>query len=203
MANPVDARAFDFELPQRPGRARICMVCNGWGKRKNPQVALRAFELFSKKRPDAELVICGDDFEPDGIAHSWWRSQRLSGRVEFRGRVGHEVVLSLMADSDVLLHPAIEESFGLVIAEALAIGLSIIAGASSGAVPWVVGDAGWLVDVTRPQAIADALAEVTSDTGITRRKALLGRRLMRERFAAATIARDYELRYVDALGDGL
>jgi glycosyltransferase involved in cell wall biosynthesis len=47
----------------------------------------------------------------------------------------------------------------MVIAEAMAMGLPVIAGKASGAVPWVVGDAGTLCDITNPTAITNALIE--------------------------------------------
>ena len=59
----------------------------------------------------------------------------------------------------ILLHPALEESFGMAIVEAMVLGLSVVAGRDSGAVRWVLdeGRAGFLTDVKDPNAIAESL----------------------------------------------
>ena len=47
----------------------------------------------------------------------------------------------------------------MVIAESMAMGLPVVAGESSGAVPWVVGEHGGLCDVRNPGTIMRALVE--------------------------------------------
>ncbi len=198
VPNPIDPRAFAVRRTPQAGRARVCMVCNGWGERKNPEAALLAFERLSRSHTTVELVACGHDFGPGGQAEHWWRERGMEGHVEFRGAVSHAAVLKLMGESDVLLHPALEESFGAVVAEAMAIGLRVVAGAQSGAIPWVVGEAGALVDVTNADDIANALAATlalgaASEPAIARARASVG-----ERFSASAVARAYETEYAKA-----
>src|SRR5205085_11099029 len=96
-------------------------------------------------------------------AQACWQHMDGRGQVQFIGAVPHARLLDEMAQSQVLLHPALEESFGVVLAEAMAMGLSVVAGAHSGAVPWVQGDAGSLVNVRQPAQIAAALLRLLSD----------------------------------------
>ena len=199
VPNPIDRRAFAIRHKRSPGRARICMVCNGWGERKNPEPALLAFDRLSRSHPSAELVMCGRDFGPGERAEQWWRGQGLAGKVEFRGAVCHDDVLALMGECDVLLHPALEESFGVVVAEAMAVGLPIVAGAQSGAVPWVVGPWGRLVDVRRPQAMAAALSEVLFATPASAEAVEAARTSILQRFSASAVAIAYEAQYASAL----
>jgi glycosyltransferase involved in cell wall biosynthesis len=72
-----------------------------------------------------------------------------------------------MADeSDILVHPSREESFCVAIADAMAMGLPVIAGEKSGAVPWLLdhGKCGVLVDVNNPKAIAAAMVELAGNS---------------------------------------
>ena len=75
----------------------------------------------------------------------------------------------------IFVHPSLEESFGLVLVEAINAGLPVVAGENSGAVPWVLanGEAGILVDVKRPEAIARGIAQLLDDENATR--AIVGR----------------------------
>ena len=199
VPNPIDAAAFGSRRHEVAGRARVCMVSNGWSRFKNAEPALEAFAAFSARRPGAQLVACGDDFEPGGRAERWWRAEGLRGDVVFRGPARHADVLALMADSDVLLHPSLEESFGMVVAEALAVGLPVIAGSASGAVPWVAGRGARLVDVSRAEPMARALARHFADPRAGHARSVRARADVAVRFAAATVADGYESQYRQAI----
>ena len=158
------------------------------------------FAIVSQTLPDAELVLLGEDFGPHQAAARWWRSQALPGQVRFIGAVSHAAVLDWMTRSDVLLHPALEESFGAVVAEAMAVGLPVLGGNRSGAVPWVVGENGCLVDVTRPDAIAAALAGLLADAPRRERLAQAARTATEQRFAAARVVEQYAAIYAQLAG---
>jgi glycosyltransferase involved in cell wall biosynthesis len=195
VPNPIDERVFTLARTAEPQRRRVLMVCNGWSTHKNPAAALHGFAAMSHRIPDAELVVLGDDFGPQQSAAQWWRSQALEGRVRFVGPVSHGAVLDWMTRSDVLLHPALEESFGAVVAEAMAAGLPVLAGQDSGAVPWVVGEHGCLVDVNRPDAIANGLAGLLADLPWRERLSRGARAAAAQRFAAAQVAEQYSAIY--------
>ena len=205
LPNPVSAQAFALQRQPQRGRQRVLMVCNGWDARKNGQAGLRAFAWLCERNPQAELVACGWGFGPGEAAEQWWLAQGLRGRVRFAGAMPHAQVLQEMSHSDVLLHPSLEESFGVVLAEAMAIGLPVVAGRHSGAVPWVVGEHGQLVDVRDPLALCEALAHVLQqlagapqqmDTHLA-----LARASAQERFSAEAVAAGYVREYEAAISE--
>lgn len=193
-----DAAAARHRAAQM-GRARVLVVCHGFSRTKNLRPGLKAFALLSARRPEVELVMLGEQMGPEEEAERWWREQGLSGRVRFAGAVSPAVVRHWMNQSDVLLHPALVEGFGMVVAEAMALGLPVVAGAHSGAVPWVLGGAGVLVDIHSPPAIAEALERVLHDRGAALQRAAIGRDEARERFAAGLVAEGYEALYREVL----
>ncbi|MBC7732914.1 MAG: glycosyltransferase family 4 protein [Bacteriovorax sp.] len=195
VPNPITERAFARPRIAQPGRQRVLMVANGWDVRKNGEAALRAFALLSESLPGAELQVFGHDHGEGESAHRWWQQIGLKGRVSFVGGVTHEQVLAAMAQADVFMHAALEESFGAVLAEALAIGTPVVAGAASGAVPWVVGDAGRLVDVTRPESIAAALRDLLTDAAESSRLGHVGSERVRSMFSAEAVTAAYEHAY--------
>lgn len=158
VPNPVDDQAWlTARKRQAPKQPRIAMVCNGWSTRKNPMPGILAFNQLLRKHPKAELHLFGTDFGAGEIAASWCSAKGVLNGLVFHGSVSHHKLLDLLSQLDLLLHPSLEESFGVVIAEAMAMGLPVVAGQASGAVPWVVGDLGGLCDVRQPLAIAQAL----------------------------------------------
>ena len=200
VPNPIAERAATRRRAASANGMKLVMVSNGWGPRKNGAAGLRAFALLARKLPGVELHLYGHDGEPGGAAQRWWQQEGLSGGVVFHGAVSHDEVLDAMASSDLLLHPAIEESFGAVLGEAMAMGLPLVAGERCGAVPWVVGDAGRLVDVTRPECIAEAIESLLTDTATMTEMGRRGRDRVQACFSPAAVATLYEREYEAALG---
>jgi glycosyltransferase involved in cell wall biosynthesis len=198
VPNPITERAFAPPPPRGEGPLRIVMAANGWDVRKNTGAGLQAFALLSQRLPQVELRVFGQDHGEQGKAQAWWEASGGQGQVRFVGSVSHEQLLQEMAQAQVFLHPALEESFGAVLAEAMAAGVPIVAGAASGAVPWVVQGAGRLVDVRRPEAIADALHELLTDRDMASSLGLRGRQRVRDTFSAAAVADAYEAEYAAA-----
>jgi glycosyltransferase involved in cell wall biosynthesis len=86
----------------------------------------------------------------------------LSHAVRWLGR--REDVPRLMASADVLLHPASLEGFGLVLAEALATGLPVVASNVDGIPEVVESTDSILVPPDNPMALREAINSVMSRT---------------------------------------
>jgi glycosyltransferase involved in cell wall biosynthesis len=82
--------------------------------------------------------------------------------VELPGYIDPARRLEVYDRALVLVMPSFLEGFGLPALEAMTRGIPVVA-ADRGALPEVLGDAGLLVDPTRPEAIADALSRVAGD----------------------------------------
>jgi glycosyltransferase involved in cell wall biosynthesis len=103
--------------------------------------------------PDAFLVVAGDGplrTDVDRLA-----AQILPGRF-LRGVFPHERMPDLYRCADVLLHPALFESFGNIYVEALSTGLPVVA-ADNSLTRWILDGHGYLVDATSEQALASGL----------------------------------------------
>lgn len=196
IANPVDPLALEWgRARQAPERPQLVMVGNGWGPRKNPQAALQAFAEIRRQHPGIELDVFGNDFGPGQVAQRWASAQGLDAGVRFQGPVSHHRLLEAMAQADLLLHPALEESFGVVLLEAMALGLPVVAGRSSGAVPWVVGPHQTLVDVASADAIARGVLQVLGDPTAYRRSSESGRRRVESDFTLRRVVDAYVALY--------
>lgn len=181
-----------------PSHPRIAMVLNGWGARKNPKPALRAFAAIRRTFPDAELSIMGTDYGPGGKAESWAHAHGLTSGVHFMGPQPFAVLLAKLAESDLLLHPALEETFGMSIAEAMSLGVPVVGGQSSGAVPWVIGGGGLVTDVESEGAIEAVLVQLLSDPAslLSHAQAAKARSSC---FGAGEVSAAYEAQYLAVL----
>src|SRR3546814_1436926 len=75
-----------------------------------------------------QLVVAGDGQARDAVmqAFTW----ALPDRVRFLGLVQPEVMPALYAACDLLVWPAVNEAFGMVLLEAQGAGLPVVAGRS-------------------------------------------------------------------------
>lgn len=186
-----------------PVHPRIAMVLNGWGALKNPQPALRAFAALRRRFPAAELSIMGIDYWVGGKAETWAKSQSLSDGVHFMGPQPYPLLLEKLAESDLLLHPSLEETFSMSIAEAMSLSVPVVGGEASGAVPWVIGEGGRLVDVRSEQAITRAAVELLDDPQGLARLSAQAKTAALARFSPDAVAAAYEGCYQQALSGGL
>src|SRR6185437_9893693 len=89
----------------------------------------------------------------------------LGEAIRLIGYLPREDIPPLITGADALVQLALEEGFGLPVAEGMACGAPIITSAGS-ALAEVAGDAGYLVDPTSDSAIAQAFTQVCSDNGL-------------------------------------
>ncbi|WP_084714543.1 glycosyltransferase family 4 protein [Streptacidiphilus rugosus] len=185
--------------PAETDRPVFATVLNGWGSLKNGQAALRAFGLARDQFKGARLLMFGEGFAAGGPAATWAAARRLTAGVDFVGPVDHQELFErLAAEVTVLVHPSKLEACPMVLLEAMAIGVPIIGGRRSGAVPWVLaeGEAGLLVDVRSPTAVAAAMVRMGHDPDLRARLAAAGRSRVRCHFdldeAAASYVRWFE-----------
>lgn len=208
IPNPIP-----FSLPEEFSTRRtiadraspnIAMILNGWGGLKNPKPALEAFSILRRTIPGAKLHLFGFDFGSGEKAQLWALSRGMAEGVIFHGPTAHELLLCKLRTMDLLLHPALEESFGMVLIEAMALGLPVVAGDKSGGVPWVLGDgnAGILTDVRSPDAICCSLLRILQNATEYEEIVRAGRERVSRLFTPAVVAMEYEKMYLSAIASG-
>lgn len=151
VPNGVDLA--DGDLPEPPAERRIVFV-----GRPEPRKGLRVLLEALRLLPLARLDLVGPD-ERDVADVRLPRD-----RVTAHGRVADEEKTRLLRSAAVLCAPSLRsESFGLVIAEAFAAGVPVVASDVPGYRELVRPDCGRLVPPADAHALADALRGLLSD----------------------------------------
>lgn len=137
-----------------------------------------AVTVVSGKGTSCRLTIAGGG-DAGYIASLKQRAARLQG-VAFIGEVSEEGKAELFAQADVLVLPSYSENFGMVVAEALAHGVPVIASTNT---PWEEVEAKgcglWVNNA--PESLAAALVKMSSSDRRTMGER--GREWMRAEFA--------------------
>ena len=178
---PVELPPPEVPAPWRHDGAPVVGFVGRIEPRKGPLDLVRAAPLIRAARPDARIVVVGDD--PYGTAPGYLEAVRASREVEHHGWAAEAA--ALMAHLDVLVVPSREEALGGVAAEALAAGTPVVA-SRVGGLPEVVEDGvtGALVTPGRPTELAAAVVRVRA----RRDELSAAARARAGRFAAGTYA---------------
>lgn len=110
----------------------ICFLsCGELIPRKGTDVLIRAFTKAAESCPHISLEIVGDGPEKPRLRAQIPES--LRNRISFEGRVPFAARMDPFGRSDVFIHPARHDGWGVVIQEALSAGLPVIATRQTGA----------------------------------------------------------------------
>ena len=150
----------------------ILGMVNRLVEQKGIPYALQAFQVILSQFPDVHLVIAGDG---DGATTLRKQADHLgiSSNVHWLG--WRSDAQALMGAFDVFLLPSLWEGFGLVLLEAMARRLPIVASSVS-AIPEVVahGENGLLIPPRDVDALVDAIQVLLHDRPLRKHMGLLG-----------------------------
>jgi len=172
VPNCLDLERFKT-LPERGqfrekhglGNAEIVMYLGRIHKTKDIDLLIRAFDMVSKERVNALLVIAGPDYGHEKRLRILVRRLGLDRHVKFVGFL--ENVTEAYVDADVLVNPRIAEIFGLVPLEAAMCATPIVVSNRCGIAPLVSeSGCGHIVDPTDSESLAKAIIDVLKNKDI-------------------------------------
>jgi glycosyltransferase involved in cell wall biosynthesis len=197
----VDPRAFAPVSPgeRRHGPLRILNVSR-LAPTKGNAVLLEAIADLARRGVDVAATVVGDGVERD-------RLERLAARlgvgerVTFAGAVGQDVIRQYYLDADVFCLPSFAEGVPIVLMEAMAMQLPVVATRVMG-VGELVEDRvnGLLLPPGRSDLLADAVASLAADADLRQRLGQSGRQKVLADFALDASAEQLERIFASVLG---
>jgi|GEM_PF-6238652 len=166
-----------FALPLRqipvPGQ-KVRILCVGTVIRSKGQDDLIKAAAAMQNRADFEIICAG--FGPDLEAFRRLAVDAgVQGFVKFIGSVSEAQKLALYASCDFFVTPTLHDTFGSVIAEAMAAGLPIVS-TPNGASEWLVDDScGYSCTAGDPGSLAEAMLKMIRTHGNFDRKLIRDR----------------------------
>jgi len=159
---------------------------------KRVDVTIRAMPEILREHPGALLIVGGKGAALDGL-ESLAKSLGVSRSVRFAGYVPDAELPGYYAAADVFVFHSTYETFGIVLAEAMAAGKAIVS-VNSTAIPEVVsqGITGMLVPPLDPEALSKEVIRLLDSPGERARLGQNARKWAEENLDWNVIAAQYE-----------
>lgn len=144
---------------------------------------LSALATLRDRGVAVSLTLVGNGPEEEAL-RGYARALGVEALVHFAGRLDERATLAAIAEADVLALPSFMEGLPVVLMEAMALGVPVVATRVAG-IPELVrdGETGLLFDPADWHGLADAIATLARDPDLRARLAEGGRRRIEEEFA--------------------
>ncbi|MCB0115879.1 MAG: glycosyltransferase family 4 protein, partial [Caldilineaceae bacterium] len=168
---PPPARQARFNWQPDPDTGGVTIAFVGsLTQRKGVEDLVRAFQAAG--RPQDRLLILGSGPLADALA----AQAQQDHRIVLAGYVGGQQRSDYLACADIFVLPSHHDPWGLVVNEAMALGLPVIVTRAAAAHEMVDG-AGFVIPADRPEAIVQALSQLIDDPDLRRGMGQKARRI--------------------------
>jgi starch synthase len=164
IPNGVDVGEF-AEVGTRRDRHELVGLFVGRldSDQKGLDVLIRAMSKLPQNHP-LRIRLVGEDWGGAELLRHLAQRLGVADRVTMVGKLSRQKVVREFAEADFLVLPSRFEPFGIVLLEAMAAGLPVIA-SRVGGIPEIVaeGETGLLVEPDNPDALAEAMRLLSQD----------------------------------------
>lgn len=165
IPNGVDFKRLEEIKKEQPAAPTISVVAR-LSREKGLDDLIKSLPLIAKKIPDIKLVMIGDGNMRSELMFLV-KELGVAERVRFMGALPNEQAMRQVAHSSVFVLPSLGEGLGIVILEAQALGIPVVA-TNIGGIPDCVkdGSTGLLVPIKNPEAIAEAVIKILENQSL-------------------------------------
>ncbi len=160
-------------------------------KGKGVEVLIAAISKVVVRFPNVRVLIGGSGKEAERL-NNLRKALNLEKQVQFCGLIPPDETPSYYAAADISVLASHSETLGIVLAEASAMGLPVVATRAGGTVDVVLdGVSGLLVEPGNPEALANALCELIADPAKRASMGRAGREHVVRHFGLESVASAY------------
>lgn len=177
------------------GNRRIVLFLSRLNFKKGLDVLIPAFARAARRHDDLHLVIAGPDDGQLAAAQGWVARDGIAGRTTFVGMLDHAAKLACFRDATMFALPSYSENFGIAIVEAMACGVPVAISDRVNIWREIEAAGAGLVAPPTVDGVAAEIDRLASDPPAAAAMGARGQRLVAEKFAWPTIARELESVY--------
>lgn len=144
--------------------------------------ALDAVATLLKELPDLQYVVIGEDFGAESELKRKTAELGIESHVHFWGNVSDDALSAAYQHANLLLHPSHYEAFGIVLAEAQAAGLPVVA-RNVAAIPYVVRDKQAGLLYSSPDELVGHIRTLLGNTVLAKNLGEAGKKYVRDTFS--------------------
>ena len=190
VENAIDDRFFEVV---REDFSPTVLVIGLLSELKNTLAVVRVAARLRRMVPEVRFHLLGPWRENNPAyrrsVEQFCREQDLGRTVRFFGHVPRETVAAELQEAACLFLPSFQENAPIVIAEAMAVGVPVVA-SRVGGIPWMVADGktGLLFDPHRPDEMVQCLSRLLLDRPLCEQMGREARLQASRRFRAEGVA---------------
>jgi glycosyltransferase involved in cell wall biosynthesis len=156
----------DFFTPSQNGRREHSvfkfLFVGRLSAEKAVDTLIKAAHVLAKRGVVSFKLIVGGDGPDRANLERLTSGLGIGEKCQFLGSLNREEVRRAINECDVLVLPSLNETFGIVVGEAMACGKPVISTRCGGPEFVITDETGVLVEVANPDALADAMSDFIS-----------------------------------------
>lgn len=195
---PPGTDVHRFRPAGEPGPGYWLSVARYADPRKNVRLLFRAYSAAKAQRGDLPKLVLAGSSGPSTGDLEVAAELGIAADLELRGNIADAALPALYQGASLFLLSSNEEGWGLVMVEAMASGLPVVATQSDGAAEIVrEGETGYLVPIGDSEALAARALALHEQPEVARRMGAAARRVAEEELSLEVCGR----RFVEAWRD--
>jgi len=160
---------------------------------KGLRFLIKAIAALKPDYPQLELMVVGK-LKEGGQTETLLQSLKLEDSVSFVSGISTEELVHYYNEATLAVSPSLYEGFGLPAGEAMSCGTPVIS-SDGGALPEVIGDAGYITPAGNSNALASAMRELLENPERRAQLSQLGRKRIEETFSWEVAAKQFTAYY--------
>lgn len=189
-----------FTPAAEPTDGYILAVGRFLDPRKNVRLLFQAYHQLSIHLPATPKLVLAGKSAPSSSDWQYAQDLGITARIELKLDVSKEKLARLYREASIFVLSSDEEGLGIVILEAMASGLPIVATRCGGPETAVVdGLSGYLTPVGNAEVLTQKLAELTQDKAKRQAMGQVGRQMAEEQFSMRVAGQKYLDAYANLL----
>lgn len=173
-------------------RKKVILFMGRISSEKGIDFLVKAFARLPEK-DDTVVVIAGNDMGFKDQVLNVAREENISDKIIFTGFLKGKEKLSAYQDADMLVHPAVNDIFGLAPFEAIMCNTPVIVTEGCGCGRIIQKeDIGYTVEYNNVQSLKDKIREVLADKAGAMEKVQRGKKFIEDSLSWEKLASNYE-----------